>query len=506
MHIFLILLLAFSSIYALTLEKLLDNAISKNMKIIEKQKRYEEIYYDTQIAKSGYLPKLDLTLSTPIYNSRESSYNNTKYDLELRLTQNIFNGFKDINKINLELSKYGSALYSTKELTNSFSLEIISLYINVIREKEILKIQNSSILNHEDIFKKIKLKYNSGLGTKLEYRLSNTSLTLAKINYDDQEHSLQQVVNTLEKHINNSVDVDSLEIPNMDVYIPLTANEAIEIAIKSHPSLFIAKLNKKMSDYEILYTKKDLYPSLDFKANYYTGENNIYKSIDKYYDVYLQLSYNLYSGGSDINAKRKMDKKNEQKNALIEDVRRNIVHKIKSKYYFYLLQKKKNILLDEYLLSKELVLKSYYSEFSIGKANLRDILDTTESLYNAKRILTDGRFKLLKSKYDILEAMGSLPNIKYNTIMSNKNNLIYKEDKELQHLYVVTDNNKYKTDKSYMVTATRLNIREDKSTDSLILAFYHKGELINVIKSEGFWMKTDIGWVHKDYLKEVIDE
>lgn len=412
-------LLLFSIVFAtildaLTLDEVLDNALDKNPEIVEKEKRYEEIYYDVQMAKSGYLPKLDFTGTSQLEDSRVINRNDNVYDVELALTQNIFNGFGDINKHRLELSKYKSAFYATKELKNSFSLEVIKAYLNLIKEKDMQNIQNASVQNHENIFNKTTIKYDAGLGNRLEYRLSNTSLHLAKINYHEQKNFTVQAKITLEKYLNGEIDMDTLTYPEYDVKIPSTFHEALEIALKNHPSMLVARLNKEMSDYELKYSKKDLYPSLDLKANYYSGENNMYKSIyDEYYEIGLKLSYNLYNGQYDISSKRKMQSKTEQKDALIEKTRRDIAHKLKSVYDDYLILKEKKVLIDYYVDLKALTLESYYEEFSIGKALLRDILDTTESLYAAKKMQVNSQFDLLISKYGVLEAMGQLPEIKY---------------------------------------------------------------------------------------------
>ena len=133
------------SLSAFTIDEALKSAIEINPEISEKEKRYKEIYYDIEMAKAGYLPKIDLLGSTSLYDSREDKSTDKLYDIELSLTQNLFNGFGDISKHKLELSKYKSAFYTTQELKNKFSLEVIQAYLNLIKEKEMHDIQQSSV-------------------------------------------------------------------------------------------------------------------------------------------------------------------------------------------------------------------------------------------------------------------------------------------------------------------------------------------------------------------------
>jgi len=492
-HVILFLITVFSSVNALTLTEALDKSIEISPEIREKQKRYEEIYYDTKIAISGYLPKIDFIATSALKDSTIDNSRDNDHEIEFLFTQNIFSGFKDISKRNLELSKYGSALYTTKELVNSYSLEVIEAYLSLLREKKMLDIQRASLENHEEILEKITKKYNAGMGTQLELRLSKTSLNLAKINYHDQKNSRTQLKITLEKYLNEEVDVSSLTYPNDKVVIPCSIENALKIAYKNHPSMYIAKLNKQMSDYELQFTKKDLYPSLDFKAKYSTGENGIYQNTDEYYRMYFELSYNIYNGGSNINEKEKIKKKIAQKNSIIAKVKRDITHKLKSKFDEYLMLKERVRLLNNYVSSKELALESYYSQFSIGKANLQDILDTTESLYIAKRLALDGKFNLLISSYRVLEAMGSLPKISYH----NQKVMQAINSEENKNIFSIKNSKK----NCFIVSASKLNIRESMSTSSKILGKYNKDEIICIKKRENLWVQTDVGWVSTTYLK-----
>ncbi|NOQ30536.1 MAG: hypothetical protein GQ570_05370 [Helicobacteraceae bacterium] len=500
----LVLLLAFGTLNALTLNDALQHSIAKDPQIKEKEDRYKEIFYDVKIAKSGYLPQVDLLSNSLLYNSTTTKAGEQSYDYEVMFKENIFNGFGDISKHKLELSKYESAYYTVKELVNSFSLSVITSYLNVLREQEMLAIQQSSIDNHENILKKIQRKYNVGMGTQLELRLSKTSLSLAKINYFEQKNSLTQAKILFEKYMDEEVDMQTLSYPNKNVVVPDSFSNALKIALKSHPSMLISKLNKQMTEHELTYTKKDLYPSLDFKTNYYGGENGIYNNLKDYYEVSLELSYNLYSGGKDLDSSGKIRQKVSQKSDLIQKSKLDITHKLRSQFDAFLMLRDKIGLLDEYVKFKELTLESYYAQFSIGKAKLRDILDTTESLYTAKKMRLNGKVDLLILKYNILEAMGQLPIIEYEKkivkkVIVTKPKEVKKEIKKEVKAIKVEE----LSTSCYSVGATKLNIREKKDTSSKILGSYKFGDVVCSEEMDDIWIKSDLGWVSKTYLKYI---
>lgn len=494
-----------SSLNALGLHEALDYAIANDPEVIEKEKRYKEIYYDVNMAISRYLPKIDVTATLPLEDTKDLNPNKNIYDIELSLNQNLFNGFGDINKYKLELSKYKSALYTTNELKNVLSLKVIQSYISLLREKSILDIQESSVNNHENILNKITIKYDAGLGTKLELRLSKTSLYLSRINYLEQNNTLVQAKIALKKHLDKNIEPEQLAFPDLEVKIPYSFEVALDIAMKKNPSVLIARLNKQMIDHELEYTKKDLYPSIDLSGNYYSGENGIYKNyMNSYYDLNIKLKYNFYNGGKDINAKRKIEQKVFQKIALVEKTKQDVKNKLKSKYENYLMIKNKQVLLDNYVKSKELTLDSYYAELSIGKAQLRDILDTTESLYAAKKMQLNGQFDFLLSKYSILEAIGVLPDITYinnSHIEYKKNNTTYKEPTDI--IYTIEDVNitENEIDHCYIIDASILHVREYNSITAKIVDRYPRDKYICTKQEKDNWAQTDDGWVSKKYLK-----
>ena len=401
-----------TNLLSITLEHSMMEAISQNSAIQENKKRYKEIYYDLQKAKSGYLPKIDFSIDIPILNSQNS--NHKLYNAKLSAKENIFNGFGDISRENVEYFKYNSAFYKTKEITNVFAFSVISSYIDILKEKAMYDIVNASIENHTNIFKKTKIQYNGGIGTKLEYVLSKSSLKLAKINLYEQEHTLKQSIINLEKFLDKKINISDIEYPVNDIVIPSTVQEAIEIALETHPSMLVARLNTKMTKQELEEAKKSYYPSLDIKGDTFFGDKSRYRNIDNYYQVYLELNYNLYNGGSDVNNVKKIEMKELQKKILINQKRIDIIHKIKSHYYNYEILKNNYRYLNEYAVLKKEVLESYYLELSIGKVTLNDILNATESLYTANKMRVKGFFDLLKAKYSILEAIGKLPEINYS--------------------------------------------------------------------------------------------
>lgn len=125
-------LLGGTMLNALTLNEALDNALTTNPVILERLQNYDKTVSDLKIAKSGYLPTLDL-ISKIGYKHAYDRYSNTSfqsdgfhmYQNSLVLTQNLFNGFATKYKIEFEEARVMAAAYNYVEKTNDIAFRVV---------------------------------------------------------------------------------------------------------------------------------------------------------------------------------------------------------------------------------------------------------------------------------------------------------------------------------------------------------------------------------------------
>lgn len=154
---FIISLLGCATLNALTLNEALDNALTTNPVILERLQNYDKTVSDLKIAKSGYLPTLDL-ISKMGYKHAYDRYSTGfqkdgihMYQNSLVLTQNIFNGFATENKIEFEEARVMAAAYNYVEKTNDIAFKVVKEYLNVLKYNDLYNIEKENVVLTREI-------------------------------------------------------------------------------------------------------------------------------------------------------------------------------------------------------------------------------------------------------------------------------------------------------------------------------------------------------------------
>ena len=444
-NLYLILFLV-ASLNAQTLKDDLSNILNNNPKIQEKLKNYTLIKYDLEASKSGYYPKIDLTLGIGFEKTKKTDQANALPDKEtnfnvyqnsLKLTQNLFNGFATTNIIKQQEYKLLSASYDYLQTVNDTAFTLANSYIEVLRNKELIENSKKNVDITDDILQKVKKLYDSGLTTLSEVNKVESSLALAKSNFVVAQNTFENTKINLEKILGRKVDIKALIVPNIDITLPPSLQEAILFALKHNPSILISNYNIKLSQASYKTKKSIYYPSIDLEISQ-TFSKNLSATEGKTdaLKAMLYLKYNLFNGYSDkLNFQKAItDIQKEFANNI--SLKRDLVEKISLAWVSLEKLQEQLIHLKRYEEFSIKTLELYTREYDLGRRSLLDLLSAQNDLIGAKSQIINANYNILIAKYKILDALGILvPTlINKNPLDSLKNlkkeKLVFKLDKD----------------------------------------------------------------------------
>ena len=107
--------------------------------------------------------------------------------MALQLTQNLFDGFGTMYKVDYQQARILAAAYNYVEKSNDSAFKTTNAYLNVMRSYDLLKTAKENVQVNEDIYKKVKDLFDAGLTTASEVKKVESSLALARSNYIVQE-------------------------------------------------------------------------------------------------------------------------------------------------------------------------------------------------------------------------------------------------------------------------------------------------------------------------------
>lgn len=417
-----------SSLYAITLKQSVVEAINTNPTVQERLKNYRATQQDLKIAESEYYPSLDfraavgyseageLKTNRPIgdawdHGVRDEDYGN--YETSLTLTQNLFDGFATMNKIDYQESRILAAAYNYIEKSNDIAFKMTSAYLYVQRSYDLLQTARENVQINESIYNNVKDLYDSGLTTESEVTKIESVLFLARSNLTVQLNNTRDREFKFRRILGRMPDLASMEKVKFDIEMPESIERAALYSINHNPSLLVSKYNIEGAQALWKQNRKEFYPTIDLELSQTFNDNNNalnqFDNTDDRFRARLVLNYNIFRGGADsANAQKNISKIN-QEIAIKRDLKRQVIEGLDlswSAYKMIGLQLKD---LRKYKEFAEVTLELNKAEYDLGRRSLLDLLSSQNDVINARSQIITAEYEELFSKYRILDAMGLLP-------------------------------------------------------------------------------------------------
>ncbi len=416
-----------STLFGLTLKQSAKEVLNNNPIVKERLRNYRATQQDLNIAESEYYPKLDFRAAAG-YNSAGNLNNKvidmdyTNYETSLTLTQNIFNGFGTMHKVDYQEARILAAAYHYIEKSNDIAFRMVSSYINVLRSLKLLNVAKENVNIVEDIHAKVKDLYNAGLTAESEVKKIQSALSLARSNLIVQQNNTRDKEYNFRRILGRMPDTVHMQKPRIGIAMPKSIENAAEYAMKHNPSLLVSRYNIKGAQALMKQKKKNYYPKIDLEISQFYNEpqkTNAFDQSDDRFRARIVFSYNFFNGGADKADIQKSRSKINQEVEIKRDLRRQVIEGMDLSWDAYKMVGKQLKDLKDYLKFSTQTLKLYEQEYSLGRRTLLDLLSAQNDLINSRKQIITAQYELIFSKYRILDAMG----IMVSTILGDNSKL-----------------------------------------------------------------------------------
>lgn len=423
--IFLNSLVLSSSLFGLTLKESVVEAMNTNPVVTERLKNYRATQQDLSVAESEYYPSVDFSASLGYNNagafkdSRDGDWNHkvideqyNNYETSLILTQNLFDGFSTMNKVDYQEARILAAAYNYVEKSNDIAFKMTSAYISVVRSYELLQTARENVQINDEIFRKVKDLFDSGLTTDSEVKKIESSLSLARSNLTVQKNNARDTEYSFRRVLGRMPNVAIMSRPELSISMPDSIERAALYAVNHNPSLLVSQYNIKGAQALHKQTQKDFYPTLDLELaqNFNDAdERNSFNQPDDRFSARLVLSYNIFRGGADVAAAQREISKINQEIEIKRDLKRQVIEGLDLSWNAYEMIAQQIKDLKEYSKFSEKTLELYKEEYDLGRRSLLDLLSAQNDAINSRSQIITAEYEHLLAKYRILDAMGLLP-------------------------------------------------------------------------------------------------
>jgi len=281
----------------------LENNISVKQTILDQEIAKENV----RSAKGNFLPDvsgsasqgwnfgsfIDVNGGRIATDSRGNSFN-------LNTGVTLFNGFRNTNTYSQAKLGVETSQLQLDILKNNISLNVVNAYLNILFNKEALKLAEDQISISEESLRQIQELVDAGvraradlLVAKSQVATDNERLVNAQNSVDLSLLSLAQILQIESQ----GFDIEEVNIDLTDaVLLYKNSNEILSYAIENRPEIKNAELNIENAELNYQISRSAYYPTLSFGA----GARTSYQHLQGQKDTRRELDPNSLTGFSRV--------------------------------------------------------------------------------------------------------------------------------------------------------------------------------------------------------------
>ncbi|WCE31058.1 TolC family outer membrane protein [Vibrio sp. SCSIO 43137] len=394
-----------------TLEQAIATTISTNPEIKSAYNDYMSYVELNNVAFGHYMPSLDLDAGIGKERTSQatgSASNFTRKDATLRLTQLLWDGSSTLNDIDRTAAEAESMRLQVVSSAQDKALEVSRVYLNAVQAQEVLRLSEKNLAIHKRIYRDIKRRAESGIGSTADLSQVETRLASAQSNLLAAQNNIFDTHTQFTRLVGQAPM--GLIFPRVDeTAIPVSVEEATTISEQKHPVLKIAAADIDAARYQYKQSKGTNLPTFSIEAaqTWYDDAAGIPGRRNES-SAMLRMRYNLFNGGSDAATQDRMAYQLNKAKDLRDNAHRSLTESLRLSWSALdLTLQQKEFLADQVDSAAETVI-AYEKQYRIGKRTLLDLLNSENELFEARRAYLTASYDEQYAKYRVLNACGIL--------------------------------------------------------------------------------------------------
>ena len=388
------------------LQYFVDTALKNNLILNAERKNQKSIKESINISRSEFLPSISLSgdqsssQSTNKTNSSGSNLPDSNLDTEtttVSIDQKIFQGFKGYNLLKKSELESRQADFKLKQTEQQTILDTISAYFDFIFKTKNEEFNLSNVNLFERQVESDSARLQKGEITLTDLAQSESSLAGANANLIKAKTELLASKTSFERVIRVKAPTSINVNERIEIDLPNTLNEAINLAKLNNADLLIAKLDYQIAEKDLNIEKARLAPSASI--NYSKSENKDYSSTIDELDqetVKATITWPIIKGGENISSIKKSSLKKQRSLLLAEDAENRVVTDTTNAWSKYQSSESVLIATESQLKAAEIANEGITLEYDSG--NTRTTLEVIQS----RSLLLDSRIAFAKAERDFI--------------------------------------------------------------------------------------------------------
>lgn len=423
----LILAVLAGSVQAQTLREAVAHALKTNPEIGSSAALARAAREEVDLARSGYFPSVDLnagwgkeSTDTPV--TRTSGASNQTLDRQesgVLITQTLFDGFATRSEVRRQQALFDSAQGRLSDTRENVALRIAAAYLQVLRNRELVRLAEENVRAHEQTFDKVGLRVKAGVSQRADQQQAEGRLALARSTLiarrgalREAEANYNRLVGKPPGDLERPADPPSTLVSNGRIdssLLTAAIRKATDTATESNPALAAARAELAAADAAVEGAKAPYMPRLNLEVGANRNRNvSGLPGLSESETAMVVMRWNVFRGGADAARERALAQRKFAAQDAVASVRREIEERVAVALNQKATTEERLGYLREHVRHSGDVLRSYQQQLELGRRSLLDVLNGENELFNARSNLVTAQFEDILSQFSVEAAKGRL--------------------------------------------------------------------------------------------------
>ena len=407
-----------SSAQQLTLQQAVGISVETNPEhgIVANSRRATD--EELRQAEALYLPSVDVRADggyehtrnpTLAFLSSSGEENLWRYNSAVTLTQMLFDGGAARYENLRQQARVLSASHRVREAAELQGLAAVESYLEVVRQRKLLKIAQENLAQHRGILGKIADSTRSGKTTDADQQQANARLVAAQAEEENVKQSLGVAESDFIRDIGR--EPKKLASPPAAPVNALEKNleEEIKVTLAENPTIHISNADYKVAQQEYEATGAVMYPKFDFQLQGQDGYNiggepgrNVNAT------ALVVMNWNLYRGGADIAKRREYINREAQAKEERAKTARGVEDDVRKTWAGRESARARAREFTAQTANNVRVVAAYKDQFELNRRTLLDVLDSQNELFVSRANAVNAQYLEMFAVYRLLALKGDL--------------------------------------------------------------------------------------------------
>jgi len=363
-----------------------------------------------------FLPSIDLAASAGVEYSDDQNTNaagiddRTRgiYDYSATLTQMLFDGFGASNEVDRQEARTKSAAFRVHETAELVGLDIVESYLEVLRQRDLLRIARDNIQEHVSMLNEIVATVQAGRSTEADIAQAEARLAAARANEANVKEALRIAEAGYIREIGEQPDVLIMPVLPVEA-VAKDVDEAVTVAVTNSPTLGVFESDMDVAWEEYEATEAGFWPQVDLQLQ---GRQNDdlggQDGNDKSASAQVVANWNIYRGGIDTALRREHIYRHAQAKESRTEASRNLENDVRQTWAAMVSAGERSNEFAAQAVANEKVVVAYKDQFELDRRTLLDVLDSQNELFVSRSNAVNAEYLEMLAVYRLLALKGKL--------------------------------------------------------------------------------------------------